>query len=115
MLSNDSDLCGGRGRVASGRQKWAALVSAERRWAKPCLSQHQPRGKQRDGTELFEAVALWGEPKCQLSKLLSLPATLPRAVPFESVGVPGFEPGTSALSGLRSNQLSYTPNCVAVK
>lgn len=25
------------------------------------------------------------------------------------VGVPGFEPGTSALSGLRSNQLSYTP------
>ena len=25
------------------------------------------------------------------------------------VGVPGFEPGTSALSELRSNQLSYTP------
>jgi hypothetical protein len=25
------------------------------------------------------------------------------------VGVPGIEPGTSALSGLRSNQLSYTP------
>ena len=28
------------------------------------------------------------------------------------VGVPGLEPGTSALSGLRSNQLSYTP-CIA--
>ena len=25
------------------------------------------------------------------------------------VGVPGVEPGTSALSVLRSNQLSYTP------
>ena len=25
------------------------------------------------------------------------------------MGVPGFEPGTSALSELRSNQLSYTP------
>ena len=28
----------------------------------------------------------------------------------DMVGVPGLEPGTSALSGLRSNQLSYTPN-----
>ena len=27
----------------------------------------------------------------------------------EMVGVPGFEPGTSSLSGTRSNQLSYTP------
>lgn len=26
------------------------------------------------------------------------------------VGVPGFEPGTSSLSGMRSNQLSYTPS-----
>ena len=26
------------------------------------------------------------------------------------VGVPGFEPGTSSLSGTRSNQLSYTPS-----
>ena len=29
------------------------------------------------------------------------------------VGVPGFEPGTSALSELRSNHLSYTPLCHA--
>ena len=27
------------------------------------------------------------------------------------VGVPGVEPGTSSLSGTRSNQLSYTPFC----
>ena len=27
----------------------------------------------------------------------------------ELVGVPGFEPGTSSLSEMRSNQLSYTP------
>ena len=29
--------------------------------------------------------------------------------PLNMVGVPGFEPGTSSLSGTRSNQLSYTP------
>ena len=29
------------------------------------------------------------------------------------VGVPGFEPGTSALSELRSNQLSYTPFAIS--
>ena len=28
------------------------------------------------------------------------------------VGVPGIGPGTSSLSGTRSNQLSYTPGCV---
>ena len=28
----------------------------------------------------------------------------------EVVGVPGLEPGTSSLSGTRSNQLSYTPD-----
>jgi len=30
-------------------------------------------------------------------------------LPRKLVGVPGIEPGTSTLSGLRSNQLSYTP------
>ena len=29
------------------------------------------------------------------------------------VGVPGIEPGTSSLSGTRSNQLSYTPKKTA--
>ncbi len=36
--------------------------------------------------------------------------------PAPRVGVPGFEPGTSALSELRSSQLSYTPmtsDCVS--
>ena len=28
------------------------------------------------------------------------------------VGTPGFEPGTSVLSGLRSNQLSYVPEVI---
>ncbi len=31
--------------------------------------------------------------------------------PLALVGVPGVEPGTSSLSGTRSNQLSYTPYC----
>lgn len=31
-----------------------------------------------------------------------------------SVGVPGLEPGTSALSELRSNQLSYTPSTARI-
>ena len=35
-----------------------------------------------------------------------LPAKLKEVV----VGQPGFEPGTSVLSGLRSNQLSYWPH-----
>ena len=30
------------------------------------------------------------------------------------VGVPGFEPGTSSLSGTRSNQLSYTPESLGL-
>jgi hypothetical protein len=33
----------------------------------------------------------------------------PRPAPSGMVGVPGIEPGTSSLSGTRSNQLSYTP------
>jgi hypothetical protein len=30
------------------------------------------------------------------------------------VGVPGIEPGTSSLSGMRSNQLSYTPGTATI-
>ena len=33
----------------------------------------------------------------------------PEAIGRRLVGVPGLEPGTSSLSGTRSNQLSYTP------
>ena len=42
----------------------------------------------------------------------ALPTKLrPRAAPppVRGVGVPGIEPGTSVLSGPRSNRLSYTP------
>jgi hypothetical protein len=42
---------------------------------------------------------------CQLSYV---PATRGQR---EVVGAPGLEPGTSALSGPRSNQLSYAPVC----
>ena len=37
------------------------------------------------------------------------PRTRRPTVAGKLVGVPGFEPGTSSLSGTRSNQLSYTP------
>ena len=44
------------------------------------------------------------EPTTQGSSGLRSTTELPRLV-----GVPGLEPGTSVLSGLRSNHLSYTP------
>ena len=34
---------------------------------------------------------------------------------FYMVGVLGFEPRTSSLSGTRSNQLSYTPGCLPLR
>ena len=50
-----------------------------------------------------------GPPPCKSG---ALPAELrppPAGVPPASVGAPGLEPGTSALSGPRSNHLSYAP------
>ena len=47
-----------------------------------------------------------GPPACKAG---ALPAEL--HPPISLVGTPGLEPGTSALSGLRSNQLSYAPIC----
>ena len=44
---------------------------------------------------------------------LQLPVPYGFFLPFP-VGVPRLELGTSALSGLRSNQLSYTPNLLFV-
>ena len=47
-----------------------------------------------------------GPPACKAG---ALPTEL--HPPERLVGTPGLEPGTSALSGLRSNQLSYAPPC----
>ena len=44
--------------------------------------------------------------------LLNLSKNTPHCCAGKSngmVGVPGLEPGASSLSGMRSNQLSYTP------
>ena len=59
-------------------------------------------------------VAAHNSPSCVIVKeLFSRMMTLRRSgMPSPEknmVGVPGFEPGTSSLSGTRSNQLSYTP------
>ena len=53
----------------------------------------------------FDEVALKKEAKHTLSMWVSfLSANLRKMV-----GLPGFEPGTSPLSGVHSNQLSYRP------
>ena len=38
------------------------------------------------------------------------PTSFPQHAPLHRVGAPGLEPGTSALSGPRSNHLSYAPS-----
>ena len=54
-------------------------------------------------------------PKSSFNKTSSLFPTLSPLpsdlypLPSKLVGAPGLEPGTSSLSGTRSNQLSYTP------
>ena len=53
------------------------------------------------------AVAFYSGPPSWPAPTPARQLGAPRA---ELVGVPGFEPGTSSLSGTRSNQLSYTPN-----
>jgi hypothetical protein len=53
-----------------------------------------------------------GPPPCKggaLPTKLRPPPRVAGHVPRRRVGAPGLEPGTSALSGPRSNQLSYAP------
>ncbi len=53
-------------------------------------------------------------PRCKRGALPDeLPARLIKI--FYLVGIPGFEPGTSTLSVLRSNQLSYMPSFKNIK
>ena len=47
--------------------------------------------------------------RCILPRNVHLPKIKNPLVDQTVVGVPGIEPGTSSLSGTRSNQLSYTP------
>jgi hypothetical protein len=46
--------------------------------------------------------------------LITRPSGVPPAGPVNEVGAPGLEPGTSALSGPRSNHLSYAPSASSV-
>ena len=56
-----------------------------------------------------------GPPPCKGGALPAKlrPPSRSRARPPFRVGAPGLEPGTSALSGPRSNHLSYAPVCLA--
>lgn len=65
------------------------------RLAKPVLSQLSYVPESEQGTASREQ-------NVQNCSLIAIPCST-------EVGVPGLEPGTSALSELRSNQLSYTP------
>ena len=74
---------------------------------------------------LFQQTTRWsrgdsnpGPPPCKGGALPAKlrPPTVPTApraphAPRSRVGAPGLEPGTSALSGPRSNHLSYAPVC----
>ena len=87
-------------------------------WSVPrlrCQGARRPRDR-RDGTAPRVGGPRWsrgdsnpGPPPCKGG---ALPAKLrppPRRIVPPAVGAPGLEPGTSALSGPRSNQLSYAP------
>ena len=63
------------------------------------------------GSRILVFPAVWpGRAAVTLSFVASIAAKALTSAGYVSlVGAPGFEPGTSALSGLRSSQLSYAP------
>ena len=67
----------------------------------------EDRFERRGGAETSQPEG-WGNPP-HLLTAAARAKPKPRLLPGDGVGAPGFEPGTSALSGLRSNQLSYAP------
>lgn len=81
-------------RLLMPRHPWCALSILTK-----ILSARIPR------TRFYFALLLID---CQRTSRLTAAKSTPRPMPL--VGVPGIEPGTSSLSGTRSNHLSYTPS-----
>ena len=101
-------------------------VSAAARFGNPapftCQGAHASwwsRGDSNPGPPPCKGGALPAKLRPQISRPNAFPGLVavsprlpsPASAPFPaSVGAPGLEPGTSALSGPRSNQLSYAPS-----
>lgn len=62
-------------------------------------------------SKLFAGVSLWRRPGSNRQPLPCKGSALPIEL-RPQMGVLGFEPRTSSLSAMRSNQLSYTPRCL---
>ena len=87
-----------------GGESAAKLVSQPPRWS---------RGDSNPGPPPCKGGALPAKLRPPVPILATPPARIDTATPAR-VGAPGLEPGTSALSGPRSNRLSYAPAGAAV-
>ena len=100
-------------RTPESRSSGAPLVPGARTVYQPVSH----RRKRTAGLRVRHSRAWWRwadsnprPPACKAGALpLSYSPVAPRSLRAPRVGVPGIEPGTSVLSGLRSNRLSYTP------
>ena len=90
--------------VTNGRGSAATLVSQPPRWS---------RGDSNPGPPPCKGGALPAKLRPPVPTPVAPPARIDTATPAR-VGAPGLEPGTSALSGPRSNRLSYAPAGAAV-
>ncbi len=87
-----------------GGESAATLVSQPPRWS---------RGDSNPGPPPCKGGALPAKLRPPVPTPAAPPARIDTAIPAR-VGAPGLEPGTSALSGPRSNRLSYAPAGAAV-
>ncbi len=95
--------------TAAGGDEWEGdprrtLVSQPPRWS---------RGDSNPGPPPCKGGALPAKLRPPVPTPAAPPARIDTAIPAR-VGAPGLEPGTSALSGPRSNRLSYAPAGAAV-
>src|SRR5215211_818650 len=90
------------------------MVRSERFSARMCRSNERARGE-RGGLSMTPQEV---KPvmRCSSGTQLHEPAPDVKMTSISAgeglvVGLPGLEPGTSSLSGMRSNRLSYRPGC----
>ena len=105
-------------RAAPARRRWVLFVMrAARPVSRACAAPGPPGEIRLDSSKVPAGHPGWsrgdsnpGPPPCKGGALPAKLRPLTRKVALTSrVGAPGLEPGTSALSGPRSNHLSYAP------